>query len=260
MVKSKYPQGIAARIVEKLFRYAKQDSEYALPYGISSSILLLSVLRYGIMIFRGLLQRWRFGKVQGLLFLGNRVRIRSGKYIRCGRSFRVHDYVTIDGFSIDGVNIGDNVTIREYSIIECTGVLRYPGMGLTIGDNVGISQYCFIGSRGPVVIGNDVQIGPRVTIYAENHNFDDSEVSIRSQGVNRHGITIQDDCWLGSGCTILDGVTLGHGCVVAAGAVVTKSFAPYSVIAGIPGRCIRQRGDNRGRTSTQDKIQQGDVI
>jgi acetyltransferase-like isoleucine patch superfamily enzyme len=114
---------------------------------------------------------------------------------------------------------------------------------LSIGDGTGISQYCFIGARGYVRIGKNVQCGPRITIYAENHNFDDASHPIHEQGVRREGITIEDDCWLGTGCIILDGVKVGKGSVIAAGCVVTKSVPPYSIVAGVPGRVIRKRGE-----------------
>jgi len=37
----------------------------------------------------------------------------------------------------------------------------------------------------------------------------------------------------------LPGVTIGRGAVVAAGAVVTGSVEPYTVVAGIPARAIK---------------------
>lgn len=52
--------------------------------------------------------------------------------------------------------------------------------------------------------------GPKCNLFAENHNFSDLDVSIKSQGVNQKGITVEDDCWIGSNATILDGVTIGE--------------------------------------------------
>lgn len=57
-------------------------------------------------------------------------------------------------------------------------------------------------------------------------------------------IVIEDDVWCGANVTILKGVTIGHGSVVAAGAVVTKSFPPYSIIGGVPAKLIKMRFDN----------------
>lgn len=41
----------------------------------------------------------------------------------------------------------------------------------------------------------------------------------------------------------MDGVTIGHGAVVAAGAVVTRDVAPYSIVGGVPAKEIRKRFD-----------------
>lgn len=54
-------------------------------------------------------------------------------------------------------------------------------------------------------------------------------------------VVIEDDVWCGANVIILKGVTIGHGSVVAAGAVVTKSFPPYSIIGGVPAKLIRMR-------------------
>jgi acetyltransferase-like isoleucine patch superfamily enzyme len=38
---------------------------------------------------------------------------------------------------------------------------------------------------------------------------------------------------------ILKGVTIGRGSIVAAGAVVATSVPPFSVVAGNPGRVVK---------------------
>jgi len=52
---------------------------------------------------------------------------------------------------------------------------------------------------------------------------------------------IGHDTWIGAGAMIKPEVTLGHGAVVAAGAVVTKDVAPYTIVAGTPAQSLRPR-------------------
>lgn len=54
-------------------------------------------------------------------------------------------------------------------------------------------------------------------------------------------ITIGHDVWIGHGAIVLPGRNIGIGAVVAAGAVVTKDVAPYTIVAGNPARPIRRR-------------------
>ena len=43
---------------------------------------------------------------------------------------------------------------------------------------------------------------------------------------------------------ILHSVEIGEGAVVAAGAVVTKSIEPYTIVAGVPAKKIGERNKN----------------
>ena len=52
-------------------------------------------------------------------------------------------------------------------------------------------------------------------------------------------VIVEEDCWIGTRVTLLMGVTLRRGTTVAAGAVVTKSTAPYSVVGGVPAKHIK---------------------
>lgn len=52
---------------------------------------------------------------------------------------------------------------------------------------------------------------------------------------------IGHDTWIGHNAVIMPEVTLGHGAVVASSAVVTRDVAPYTIVAGVPARPIRER-------------------
>ena len=52
---------------------------------------------------------------------------------------------------------------------------------------------------------------------------------------------IGNDTWIGHNAIIRPGLDIGDGAVVAAGAVVTRNVAPYTIVAGVPANPIRQR-------------------
>ncbi|WP_426668526.1 DapH/DapD/GlmU-related protein [Mucilaginibacter sp. McL0603] len=52
---------------------------------------------------------------------------------------------------------------------------------------------------------------------------------------------IGHDVWIGENAIVLDGVNIGTGAVVAAGAVVTKDVAPYTIVGGVPAKIIKTR-------------------
>tara|TARA_B110000114_G_scaffold2002_1_gene1912 strand:+ start:14664 stop:15362 length:699 start_codon:yes stop_codon:yes gene_type:complete len=203
-------------------------------------ILLISVSK-SIQLFRGCWLKLFVKKSTGLIFLGTKVRIKFKRKISLGRTIQIGDYVEINALSKHGIVIGDNVSILRNTIIECTGVIRNLGEGLVIGNNVGIAQNCFIQVRGKVIIGNNVIFGPNVSIFSENHNYNDPDLPISVQGETRKGVRIEDGVWLGTRVVILDGVTVGENSIVAAGSVVNKDIAPYSIVGGVPAQFIKYR-------------------
>jgi acetyltransferase-like isoleucine patch superfamily enzyme len=111
---------------------------------------------------------------------------------------------------------------------------------IDIEENTYVGPYtCISGHK--IKIGKDCLIASHVSIYASNHNFEDTTRPMISQGYSCKGITIEDDCWLGSKVTVVDGVTIGKGSVIGAGAVVTKDIPPYSVAVGVPAKVVSRR-------------------
>lgn len=117
---------------------------------------------------------------------------------------------------------------------------------MSIGDGSSIPKgsvfYC---TEAPLTIGKKVIFGPRPTIITGDHRIDvvgeyimDSHDKLPG---NDAPVIIEDDVWCGANVTILKGVTIGQGSVVAAGAVVTKSFPPYSIIGGVPAKLLKMR-------------------
>lgn len=117
---------------------------------------------------------------------------------------------------------------------------------LSIGNDVSLSRFAHIFcGKAPLTIGNKVIFGPAPTIVTGNHRIDvvgkyiaDSQEKLAE---NDKEVIIEDDVWIGANVTILMGVTIGRGSVVAAGALVNKTFPPYSIIGGVPAKVLKFR-------------------
>lgn len=206
----------------------------------------------GRRLARGLLLAQRLRSAQGAIFCERNVRVLHGRHVTAGRDLNLEEGVYIIGLSKRGIVFGDRVSVGRFAIIQPTNALGgEPGEGMRVGDNSNIGAFAFVGCSGYIDIGSRVLMGPRVTLLAENHLFDDHDLPIKDQGIERRHITIEDDCWLGADSTIVAGVTVGRGSVVAAGAVVTRDVPESSVVAGVPARVVRRRGgDDPGVTAS----------
>lgn len=117
---------------------------------------------------------------------------------------------------------------------------------LSIGDGSSIPKgsvfYC---TEAPLTIGKKVIFGPNPTIITGDHQIDIIGKYIMDCNEklpqNDAPVVIEDDVWCGANVTILKGVTIGRGTVIAAGAVVTKSCPPYSIVGGVPAKILKYR-------------------
>lgn len=81
--------------------------------------------------------------------------------------------------------------------------------------------------------------------------FVEEAKDIEGFGGTRGDVVIGNDVWLASGCTILSGVHVGDGAVVAARAVVSRDVAPYQIVAGNPAKPIGWRFEAETRAALQ---------
>ncbi|KAJ5625461.1 hypothetical protein N7510_001770 [Penicillium lagena] len=113
------------------------------------------------------------------------------------------------------------------------------GCNISVGDGFYANFHLTVLDCGLVTIGNNVSIGPNVSIITGEH-----ETQIEARRAHpglefTREITIGDDCWIGANVIILAGVTIGEGSSIGAGSVVKRDIPPFSVAVGSPARVIR---------------------
>lgn len=224
------------RRIQKLGR-----QNYSIDNSLTAVDVMFIIFGKFVPLVRGLFYRIIVRKSSGILFIGRRTKLKFCYKLSLGKSVVIGDNVQINALSKKGILIGNNVSILNGTIIECTGVLNNLGEGLSIGNNVGIAQNCFIQVRGSVVIEDNVIFGPNVSIFSENHNFNDLNLPVNEQGVTRKGVKIESGVWIGTRSTVLDGVIVGKNSIIAAGSVVNKDVLPYSIVGGVPAKLIKMR-------------------
>ncbi|MDO5420574.1 MAG: acyltransferase [Bacteroides sp.] len=214
-----------------------KGEEFTLDDRIPLSYMLHFFMQKTLCLLIGIGKLHKFRKA----FIHPSSKIKCPSKIVCGKNLNIDRNCYIDALSTEDITLGNNVSIGKYTTIECSGSLKSIGKGLTIGNNVGLGTHGFLGCAGGIEIGDDTIFGNYVSLHSENHNYLDINTPIRLQGVNRKGIIIGSNCWIGAKVTILDGTELGDGSIVAAGAVVRGKIPPYSIIGGIPAKIIKTR-------------------
>lgn len=114
------------------------------------------------------------------------------------------------------------------------------GTEISIGQNVFINQNCTFYDLGGLTIGDEVMIGPNVSIITTGHPLEPSKRRAITIG---KPIVIERNVWIAAGAIVIGGVTIGENSVVAAGAVVTKDVPQNTLVGGNPAQIIRTIND-----------------
>lgn len=151
----------------------------------------------------------------GAIFLGNNVRINSGK-----------DYNIIGGDTRTNL-----VIVEDGRII--------------IGDDTGISNSTLV-AQTEINIGDNVKIGGSVKIY--DTDFHSVKYMNRMEAIDSdirtEKIVIKKGAFIGAHSIILKGVTIGRNAVIGAGSVVTKNVPDNELWAGNPAAFIKKVDNN----------------
>ncbi len=133
-----------------------------------------------------------------------------------------------------GVPMGaDTIVCGRISIAGA----RHAQRALRVGSSCVINEGCRFETGAPITLGDRVFVGHDVTVLTTTHEIGPHEQ--RCHGRITAPVTIGDGAWIGTRSLVLPGVEIGAGAVVAAGAVVTESVPPDTLVGGVPARRLR---------------------
>ena len=127
-------------------------------------------------------------------------------------------------------SVGEGVDIRPPLRVDY-------GHNITIGDGSWVNFGLTALDVAPIVIGQDVLIGPNCSLYTAIHPTEPRPR--RAKWESAAPITLGDNVWLGGSVVVCPGVTIGENSIIGAGAVVTRDIPANSIAVGNPARVIR---------------------
>lgn len=180
-----------------------------------------------------LVWRRRVAAAQGVVF-GSNLRLAAGVDFNLAGAFK-------NAFRLK--QPCGRIVLDESVWIERGAVLWAFDGSIRLGRNVYLGPYTTIYGHGGVEIGEDTLVSMKATILSSNHGMPPEGGSIRQAPDELLPTKIGRDVWIGANAVVLGGVTIGGGAVVAAGAVVTKNVDSCAVVAGVPARVVKMRGE-----------------
>lgn len=141
-------------------------------------------------------------------------------------------------------------SVGKYATINKPFYCDY-GSNIHVGDNFYANFDCIFLDVNEIIIGNNVLLAPRVSIFTAGHPLDKD---VRNTGFEfGHRVIIGNDVWIGGNVVINPGVTIGDNVVIGSGSVVTKDIPANVIAVGNPCHVLRELNEEDKKYWGQQK-------
>jgi serine O-acetyltransferase len=123
-------------------------------------------------------------------------------------------------------------------------------LGILIPHSTSIGSGFYLGHFGGIIIHEKSKIGKNCNI---SHGV---TIGQANRGRNRGYPTLGNNIYIGPGAKIVGAVKIGNNVAIGANCVVTKDIPDNSVVVGVPGKIISQKGSTAyiDRTDYDERI------
>jgi acetyltransferase-like isoleucine patch superfamily enzyme len=144
-----------------------------------------------------------------------------------------------------GVAVWPLAQIREGARLGAGCIVgrgAYVGSGVIMGENCKLQNYALV--YEPAVLEDGVFVGPAAVFTNDHYPRAIAADGRLKRGADWEpvGVTVRRGAAVGARAVCVAPVTIGRWAMVAAGAVVIKDVADFSLVAGVPARHIRWVG------------------
>lgn len=141
------------------------------------------------------------------------------------------------------IKLSPGVAIGHGTILVADSQSKSGSGRIVIGCDSAINEFCNIRASGSeIIIGQKCLIAQFVSIISSNHGLETDRPMIdQNWNLEKSGVFIGDDVWIGTGAIILPGIKIGSGAVIGAGSVVNRNIPAMEIWVGVPARCVSIR-------------------
>ena len=122
------------------------------------------------------------------------------------------------------LSIGKRISMRN----GCRLTVRNSGK-LSIGKNFYMNTGCSISAHESITIGDNVEFGPGVLVYDQDHDFL-AEGGLVAKKFKTSPVYIGNNVWIGANTIILRGSSIGDNCVISAGCIIKGHYPKNSLV------------------------------